>query len=221
MSFPCKTKSLSIFGGLSCKPRDDMAIFLDEDEIGVDTTMIGYPHLLLCMGVAVVMNDGSLIGAHVSNQTTEANVLNGLLQKVTAHGGNMSQLYCFANMAEHVTRHGCMDITGKANAIGFHGQGYSFDFAFMKPKDGAYCEITTTGAGSVATVRYKRNEKLDYARGGGATVTKSTKDWHGKAKQFDKPSVVTAAAPKDKTFLGFTTGQHHLNTATLTPVSIP
>ena len=82
-----------------------MAIFLDEDEIGVDATMIGYPHLLLCMGVAVVMNDGSLIGAHVSNQATEANVLNGLLQKVAAHGGAMAQLYCFANMAEHVTPH--------------------------------------------------------------------------------------------------------------------
>jgi hypothetical protein len=33
--------------------------------------MIGYPHLLLCMGVTVVLNGEDLLGAHVSSKSTE------------------------------------------------------------------------------------------------------------------------------------------------------
>lgn len=198
-----------------------MAIFLDEDEVGADANMVGYPHLLLCMGVTVVMGDGSLIGAHVSSKSSEAAVLNGLLHAIQQHGGPMDQLYCCANMAEHLTHHGCMDIMGKANAIGFHGQGYSFDFGFLNPRDGAYVELTSNGAGALCTVRYKRNEKVKYTRpqGGGGMVTKSSLDFYGRPKSYQKSSVVTAVRGKSKLF-----GRHHISTAgvtMLTPSTIP
>ena len=41
-----------------------MPLYLDEDLVGQDPAEICYPHLLLCMGVTVLMQDGSLVGAH-------------------------------------------------------------------------------------------------------------------------------------------------------------
>ena len=149
-----------------------MAIFLDEDMIGSDPTMIGFPHLVLCMGVVVLMRDGSLIGAHFTNPSTEHSVLLGLRRSIGINGSGMDQLYCMADMAEHIQKYGGLDITGKANAIGFTGKGYVADFGVLNPTNGTYAQVTTNGAGKRATVRCKLNEHMDYAPGAGPSVTK-------------------------------------------------
>jgi len=149
-----------------------MAIFLDEDMIGSDPTMIGFPHLVLCMGVAVLMRDGSLIGAHFTNPSTEHSVLLGLRRSIGINGSGMDQLYCMADMAEHIQKFGGLDITGKANAIGFTGKGYVADFGVLNPTNGTYAQVTTNGAGKRATVRCKLDEHMDYVLGAGASITK-------------------------------------------------
>jgi hypothetical protein len=187
-----------------------MAIYLDEDEVGADAATIGYPHLLLCMGVTVVMADGSLCGAHVSNASTETVVMGRLLADVNANGSGMSQLYCFADYAEHCGHHGCGDITAKAGMLGFHGPGYMFDFGYINPQDGAYVEITTNGAAAAATLRFKRNEKVDFTPGAGPQATLATKDWYGNVKTVQKATDKVAAAGKAKTFLGMQYGNHQI-----------
>ena len=49
-----------------------MAIYLSAGEIGADLKEIGYPHFRSCMGVTLVMGDGTLIGAHFGVGTTAA-----------------------------------------------------------------------------------------------------------------------------------------------------
>ncbi len=190
-----------------------MAIYLDEDEVGADAQTIGFPHLLLCMGVAVVMNDGSLIGAHVSSLSTENVVLGQLNADIVAHGGAMQYLYCFADMAVHCGVHHCMDIAGKANAIGFHGQGYEFDFGYAQPRDGAYVEITSAGAASPALIRFKRNEKVAYDTSvPGPNATKATLNFFGAPRTYAKATNTIGVAGKTKKFLGYAYGQHHIRT---------
>ena len=41
----------------------EVVIYLNEDEAGTDATVVCYPHLVLCMGVTLLMDDGVLIGA--------------------------------------------------------------------------------------------------------------------------------------------------------------
>lgn len=150
-----------------------MAIYLDEDMIGADASMIAFPHLLLCMGVAVVMGDGSLIGAHFTTPKTEHSLLNGMRRTIVRNGSGMSQLYCMADLAEHIQKYGGLDITGKAQALGFTGQGYVADFGVLKPTSGTYAQVTTNGAAQRATVRCKLDQQMAYTRGqGGANVLK-------------------------------------------------
>ena len=43
-----------------------MTVYLDEDDVGHAPFSIAYPHLLLCMGVTVIMGDGSVaVCAHL------------------------------------------------------------------------------------------------------------------------------------------------------------
>jgi hypothetical protein len=194
--------------------RAVMTIYLDEDEVGADAQTIGYPHLLLCMGVTVVMADGTLIGAHVSSRTTENLVLAQLLADVNANGGAMAQLYCFADVGDHCGRHGCMDIAGKAGALGFHGSGYVFDFGYAQFDDGAYVEITSTGAATRASVRFKRNDKVVYdVSGPGPNVTKADQDFYGRPRTIVKTSAKIGVTGKSKKMLGQIYGHHQIKTA--------
>jgi len=193
-----------------------MAIYLAEDEVGVDANTIGYPHLLLCMGVTVVMDDGSLIGAHVSSNDTEQLVMGQLLFDITAHRGQMTQLYCCADVKEHCGVHHCMDINGKANALRFQGPGYLFDFGYINPRDGAYVEVTSTGADSLCTLRFKRNEKVDYDRGTGTMVTRATKVM-GRDNISVRPSNTVAVGGRAKTpKFGIQRGNHSIKTVPAT-----
>ena len=146
-----------------------MALFLDEDMVGTDANMIAFPHLVLCMGVVVVMGDGSLVGSHFTAPKSEKALLYMMSQKIAQNGSGMDQLYCMADINQHVTQYGGMDIVGKANGLNFTGQGYVIDFGVLKPTDGTYGQLTSNGAGNRATVRCKLNQKMNYTNA--ATLT--------------------------------------------------
>lgn len=179
-----------------------MPIFLDEDMVGEDPAEICYPHLLLCMGVTVLMSDGSLIGAHFTTPSTEAGIAAEMVAKIAAaHPATMHELYVAANLPEHVVKYGGMDVQGKAALLNFHGDAYSLDSSSINPQDGTFVAVRSNGPNNRCGIYYKRDEKVQplYQTGAGANVSKFIKGSYGKA---DK--VVTL--PSKKTGL---TGQIH------------
>jgi hypothetical protein len=151
-----------------------MAIYLDEDTVGQDPTEICYPHLLLCMGVTVLMTDGRLIGAHFSTPTTEAEVAAEMVVQINAHTAAMHHLYCTADLPVHIVQCGGMDVAGKAQLIGFHGDAYSFDTSLIDPQDGTFISVQSNGPNNKCGIYYKRDEKVQplYQTGVGTNVSK-------------------------------------------------
>ena len=137
-----------------------MPIYLDEDMVGQDQAEICYPHLLLCMGVTVLMADGSLVGAHFTTPGTEAGVMAEMVRQIAAHPAAMHQLYCAADLPEHVVKYGGMNVRAKAQALGFHGTAYSFDSSSIKPQDGTFVAIRSNGPNNPCGIYYKRDEKV-------------------------------------------------------------
>lgn len=142
-----------------------MPIYLDEDMVGQDPNEICFPHLLLCMGVVVLMTDGSLIGAHFTIPDTEAQVGAEMAAQITAHTGAhgtaMHQLYCSGDLPLHCGHHGGMDIQNKAGMLNFHGDAYSFDTSAIKPKHGTFVSVQSNGPNINCTIYYKRDEKVN------------------------------------------------------------
>jgi hypothetical protein len=195
-----------------------MALYLDEDMVGVDANMIAFPHLVLCMGVVLVMGDGSLVGAHFTQPSTERTLLRLMIVQARQNGSGMSQLYCLADMDQHVRTHGGLDIMGKAEGLGFTGSGYAADFGVLKPTDGTYAQVTSNGAAQRATVRCKLNQEVTYAHGGGAAalIVKSHQTHLANGQAFSRirvavapPALMTTGAVAD-----------YLSTPFLAPVDI-
>jgi hypothetical protein len=151
-----------------------MPIYLDEDMVGQDPAEICYPHLLLCMGVTVLMTDGTLIGAHFTTPDTEADIAAEMVQQINAHGHAMHQLYCSGSLPEHVVKFGGAGIQGKAQLLGFHGDAYSFDSSSIDPQDGTFVAVRSNGPNHKCSIYYKRDEKVKtlYQPGNGTNVSK-------------------------------------------------
>lgn len=139
-----------------------MPVYLNEDQVGTDPTVIGYPHLLLCMGLTLQMDDGALIGAHFTRKSSEDRVADKLNRAITSHGGAPERMYLTGNFYEHVQNHGGEDYTGKAALIGYRGPVYCFDTRSIKPKQGTFVRLTSFGAGAGCLVEYKREERVVY-----------------------------------------------------------
>jgi hypothetical protein len=136
-----------------------MPIYLDEDMVGSDPNVVGYPHLLLCMGVTVLMSNSTLVGAHVTNHTTEAGVLKELADQISKiASATPEHLYVAGHYNNHLGSQG-MTVVQKAQSLGFHGPAYLFDTSPIKPKDGTYVEVVSNGSGHKCSIRYKRDEK--------------------------------------------------------------
>ena len=129
-------RRVTVLSSSSPLRNEKMAVYLDEDMTGQDPAEVCYPHLLLCMGVTVLMNDGWLVGAHFTKPSTEADLGAQMLVLINANGSGMHELYCTADLPDHVTHHGGLDVHGKAQMLGFHGDAYSFDTSTINPQDG-------------------------------------------------------------------------------------
>jgi hypothetical protein len=139
-----------------------MPKYLNEDQVDTDSNVVCYPHLLLCMGVTLLMDDGALIGGHYTRKSTEEKVSNKIIAAITKHGGRATRMYMTGNFYEHVQNHGGQDYTGKARLIGYTGEVVCFDTQSMKPKDGTFVRITSLGANADCLVEYKREERVVY-----------------------------------------------------------
>jgi hypothetical protein len=137
-----------------------VAVYLDEDRVGSDPAEICYPHLLLCMGVTLLMADGSLMGAHVCDNLIEPALLAELQNAVNNSHLGMVKLYCAGNYKVHTVQFGCMTVQQKAAALGFHGDAYLFNTGTIRPKDGTFVAVRSNGPAHNCGVYYKRDEKV-------------------------------------------------------------
>ncbi|OUS29438.1 hypothetical protein A9Q99_10110 [Gammaproteobacteria bacterium 45_16_T64] len=143
-----------------------MPVYLDEENISSDDTTIGFPHLLLCMGLVYVA-DGALHGIHLTSRSNTEDAIKAFkayLNKHSITGG--TALYGSAN---HGIRYGKanskaswkQEMTYIANEIGYTGKVRGFDTAILKPKKGTYVEYQTKADGT-CKIFYKRNEKMNF-----------------------------------------------------------
>lgn len=168
-----------------------MAVFLDEDQVAADPIVIAYPHLLLCMGVTVLMSDGSLIGAHFSNIESEATVGKAMKELIDLTPATMQCMYMTGNLKVHFS-HGGGNHYAKASAIGYSGNVLIFDTEKLNPKDGTFVKITSLGPSRNCVIEYRLNEEMRYQ----TEMSRDTKIWKTgpKAKH---PVTTVASNPLD------------------------
>ncbi|MCB9948397.1 MAG: hypothetical protein H6842_11285 [Rhodospirillaceae bacterium] len=179
-----------------------MAIYLNEDEFGNDAACIGFPHILLCMGV-VVMTSNDLYGVHLGWPGGDSDVLIAELANLIAADGvadDMRALYGCCNReirfqaAGDKKRAWKAEMAGYAAILGFAGKIYGFCTSIIAPKDGTYVEYHPQYLQRQCRVYYKRNEKMVYA-GGAAPATMHRYNHHrGMVVPFGTEPVTTGAA---------------------------
>jgi hypothetical protein len=170
------TLASRVLPGFRVQPgqRPPMAIFLDEDMAGRDPALIGFPHLLVCMGL-LVKGDTALYGVHITGIEQTNPTVNGFAvylgqQGVTA--ANMEALYASANFKiryagvssrnTKLTELWSVEMRRIAGKLGYKGPIYGFDTSIIAPRDGTYVEYHATPTIGKCRIFYKRNEKLQY-----------------------------------------------------------
>ena len=154
-----------------------MAVYLDENMMAADPAVIGFPHILLCMGV-VCMTDTDLYGIHLTSVANATQAIpafgNWLTGTHAVAGGAIRALYGTANLKVRYGTGGDKKAQWKAEmksiatAIGFAGKAYGFDTSIIDPVDGTYAEYHAQHAAHKCKIFYKRNEKMAF------TVRKGT-----------------------------------------------
>jgi hypothetical protein len=175
-----------------------LAIYLDEDRLGTDAAEICYPHLVLCMGVTLLMSDGSLMGAHVCDNLVEPALLAKLREAVNNRAVVPVKLYCAGDYKVHTVQFGCMTVPQKAAALGFHGDAYLFNTGTIHPKDGTFVAVRSNGPNNHCGVYYKRNEKVS--------------DLYDRSNAVNNPTITKVSnrgVLQQKTAIGGLTGPVH------------
>lgn len=80
-----------------------------------------FPNLLLCMGLGCQMDDGVMVGCHISGAATEDAVLAELKSRIDAQPGTPRWLYMIADFEQHFVERK-LSFTAKARAIGYLGE---------------------------------------------------------------------------------------------------
>lgn len=148
-----------------------MAVYLNELQVGRATDVVGFPHLLVCMGV-LALTANEMYGLHID--TTKP------AEKATAY----AQFWAFMqqkNAGAVVAIYGCCNhavrYSGSANAVadwqtemalvaasigGYHGPARGFDTSIIAPQNGTYVEYQPRFAQSACSIFYKRHEKMNH-----------------------------------------------------------
>ena len=148
-----------------------MGIYLDEDQLGRDDDVVGFPHLLLCMGICLHTRQ-SMYGVHIVVNAARGNTIPSFAQyinQMNTLAQDMTGLYGCCNFK---VRYGGNDAQGRwkaelthvANQIGFTGPVRGFDTSIIDPKDGTYVEYVRNGNADKVKIFYKRNEKMDFSK---------------------------------------------------------
>ncbi len=145
-----------------------MAVYLNESQAGCDNALVGFPHLLVCMGV--VLETGAwLYGFHFDVPGESQAQAAAFAAFIADRGGTVAngvRLYGCANWSSRYGGGGKdawrTEMRNIATVLGYHGQVSGFNTAIINPQDGTYVEYLPDYAQQRCRIYYKRNEKMDY-----------------------------------------------------------
>lgn len=142
-----------------------MPKFLNERQIGMDPTKIGFPNLGDCMAM-VLVDEGGLFGFHLTRgDLSNAPLFVRYVQAHRNYTGHLMGLYAAANFKRRYGQSGGRgnweeEMTAIAAAAGYTGQvnGYDLGDTGIKAPEAIYTEFRAQG--SDCTVWYKRMSKI-------------------------------------------------------------
>lgn len=147
-----------------------MAIYCDEDQMGRDDAVIGFPHLLLCMGL-VLRTANDIWGVHLTATQASSATFNAFWAYAMAKGltaAAITDVYSSCNLSirySAATPAGQQaiwtgEMTNYAQTMGWHGNVWRFDTGVLAPTDGTYVEYRHQAQGAHGChIHYKKNEK--------------------------------------------------------------
>lgn len=151
-----------------------MPVYLDENMLGTDPQAVGFPHLLVCMGL-LCMTDQNLYGVHLTEiEDTNAAVdgFRNWLGGLGVGGAQMCAMYGSANFtiryrnvsgpSSNLADLWKVEMNRIAGRLGYRGAIYGFDTSIIEPKDGTYVEYQSQLPRASCRVFYKRHEKMQY-----------------------------------------------------------
>jgi hypothetical protein len=147
-----------------------MSVFLDEDMIGRDAALIGFPHIVVCMGfVAVTANE--LYGVHMTTPAHSMATFGGFWTWAQAKGLAAAAITDIYGSFDRKARYGAstdtagwnawtQEMTAFANHLVWHGPAHGFDTKIISPTRGTYVEYhLNLGGTHPCRILYKRDEK--------------------------------------------------------------
>lgn len=168
-----------------------MAIYLDENMMGDDPEVIGFPHLVLCMAVVCRTRD-KLYGIHFADPENAKKVRPEFVKWLKTRDvvrNTIRTIYATANM---VVRYGGSteeresqrneELRALASDLGYTRMIGFFDGSIIVPRNGFYAEFRANHHWDTCQLFYKRDEKMLYAH----TVTDAA------------PMVTRVSTPNDK-----------------------
>lgn len=147
-----------------------MTVYLNERQVGFDTTCVGFPKLGACMGL-VAVEAGGLYGFHM--MPCDKDRIAGFITYYTSRLGltpaNWRHLYGSCYFPNRYAAVGYPDwkkeMDAVAQAIGYQGPISGFDTSIKSAKidkdSDTYVEYRAV-TGGTASIHYKRMAKMDY-----------------------------------------------------------
>lgn len=174
-----------------------MPVFLNERQVGFDTTRVGFPTLGDCMAF-VVQNTGGLYGFHL--MPGDADKTAQFVQYVSNHIGFTGAWSGMFGTCHWQNRYGNTnhrdwwekEMKSIANVLGYSGTVYGFNTGSgtgIKHGETAYVEYRVAGSGA-CSVHYKRMSKVTAPTTLGKTAVSTSPD----IQQIAKDQVATKAS---------------------------
>jgi hypothetical protein len=124
-----------------------MAVFLDEAMMGHDPGVIGFPHILLCMGF-VVETQAGLWGVHLENKDCGALIdafITWAVQKQGLDMDDVTDVYACCNHQVRYERSNLVnwntEVRKYTGQMAWTGPVHGFDTSVIAPRDGTYIEF--------------------------------------------------------------------------------
>jgi hypothetical protein len=147
-----------------------MAVYLNEDQAGVDGALIGFPNLLVCMGV-VLQTKAFLYGYHFTSSERTAQAAPAFRAFIEGRGGNVANavaLYGCGNW--HRKYQGSksefeQEMRQIARALGYDGMIRGFDTSIIPATnidDGRYVEYHRVHGQPQCRIFYKAHDNTDF-----------------------------------------------------------